>query len=252
MTSKKKNGIYNLLAVVLAVALWKILSVAVNSEVLLAPPEAVLGRIFKLIFEGRFWGTVIYSLSKIMCGFSAGFVVGVFSGILSGKFKIAETLLKPFIITSKAVPIASFIILCLIWFPFEILTVFISFLIVFPVMYTNVLEGIKSTDKNLTEMAELYSMPFFRKLLYIYLPEIKPYIISASKTGIGMAWKAGVAAEVIGTVNGSIGEKLYEAKIYLQNADLLAWTAVIILLSLVLEKIFVFLLKAVFGGIFKL
>ena len=58
-----------------------------------------------------------------------------------------------------------------------------------------------------------------------------------------MSWKAGVAAEVIGVVGGSIGEKLYEAKIYLQTGDLLAWTVVIVALSALFERAVLALLR---------
>jgi len=119
-------------------------------------------------------------------------------------------------------------------------------LIAFPVIYSNVLQGIKSTDKGLIELSDLYNVPFNRRLLYIYIPTIKPFLLSSCNVAIGMAWKAGVAAEVIGVIKGSIGGKLYDAKIYFQNADLLAWTVVIILISVLSEKIFLKILKFFF------
>ena len=180
------------------------------------------------------------------------FVLGCVLALLAGRFRIVEILLWPYIMAMKAVPVASFIILCLIWFSYTQLTVFIAFLIAFPVIYSNFLQGMKSTDKNLLEMAELYRVSWGRRFLYIYLPGVKPYIISACSIAVGMAWKAGVAAEVIGVVGDSIGEKLYEAKVYFQNAELLSWTIVIILLSVIGEKLFQLLIRAVFAGIEKL
>jgi NitT/TauT family transport system permease protein len=93
------------------------------------------------------------------------------------------------------------------------------------------------------EMAGLYKVRGVRKLFYIQLPGVMPFLTSACSVAIGMAWKAGVAAEVIGVINGSIGQKLYDAKIYFQNADLLSWTVIIILLSVAGEKLFVRLLR---------
>ena len=123
---------------------------------------------------------------------------------------------------------------------------FIAFLIAFPVIYTNVLQGIRSTDPQLLEMAQLFRVRGIRKRFYVQLPGIMPFLTSACGVAIGMAWKAGVAAEVIGVINGSIGQKLYDAKVYFQNADLLSWTLIIILLSVAGEKLFVLLLRALY------
>ena len=147
---------------------------------------------------------MLFSLLRITCGFLIALALGILLAILAGRFPVVETLLWPYVVTIKSVPVASFIILCLIWFSFNQLTIFIAFLIAFPVIYSNVLQGIKSADRNLLEMADLYKASWGRKFLYIYVPNIKPYLISACSVAVGMSWKAGVAAEVIGVVNGSI------------------------------------------------
>jgi len=223
-------------AILLALAVWQGISMLVNMEMLLAPPWKVLVRLSTIWKEGDFLSTVLFSMFRIMGGFAIAFFVGIALALLAGRFRLVETLFWPYVAAIKTVPIASFIILCLIWFSFNQLTVFISFLIAFPVIYTNVLQGIRHTDPLLLEMADLYHVRGARKLFYIQLPGVMPYLTSAAGVAVGMAWKAGVAAEVIGVIKGSIGEKLYEAKIYFQNADLLCWTLVIILLSVVWEK----------------
>jgi NitT/TauT family transport system permease protein len=151
----------------------------------------------------------------------------------------------------KSVPVASFIILCLIWLSSKSLSIFIGFLMVLPIVYTNMLHGIKSTDTKLLEMATLFRVGWGKKLKYIYLPHLKPYILSACSVSIGLAWKAGIAAEVIGIPDGSIGERLYEAKVYLSTADLFAWTAVIVVISVIFEKVFLRGLKWLFEGVEK-
>lgn len=247
-----KNVLYKVGAVLLALVAWQIAAMVVGMDMLLASPLQVLRRLGSLCLEGDFLSTVLFSVLRILAGFLLAFVFGILFALLAGRFKIVETLLWPYVITAKSVPIASFIILCLIWFSYTQLTVFISFLISFPVLYTNVLQGIKSTDKNLVEMATLYKVSWGRRLVYLYFPSIRPFLLSACTVAIGMGWKAGVAAEVIGVVNGSIGEKMYQAKVYFQNADLLAWTVVIILLSVLIEKLVVFLLKKLFGKVASL
>ena len=138
----------------------------------------------------------------------------------------------------KAVPVASFIILVLIWGPSRNLSVVISFLMVLPVIYTNDLGGILSTDRKLLEMAQVFRIPLFRRIRYIYLSQLLPYLRTGFSLSLGLCWKAGVAAEVIGIPKGSIGEKLYEAKVYLETPDLFSWTLVIVLISVIFEKLF--------------
>ncbi|MCQ2454695.1 MAG: ABC transporter permease subunit [Clostridia bacterium] len=241
-----KTKIYKLLSVLFAVFLWQIASVLVGADFLLASPFAVIKKLCELAVERKFFSTVLFSFLRISGGFLAAFLLGILLAVAASKFKIIEYFLWPFVTVAKSVPVASFIILCLIWLDFNVLTVFIAFLIVFPVVYSNVFEGIKSADKMLCEMSDFYNVPFRRRLRFIYMPSIKPFLLSASKVGIGMAWKAGVAAEVIGIVGGSVGGRLYDAKIYLQNAELLAWTLLIILISALSEKVFLLLVKKIF------
>ena len=80
--------------------------------------------------------------------------------------------------------------------------------------------------------------PLRRQLRGIYLPQVLPYFRSAVSLAVGLCWKAGAAAEVIGLPAGTVGENLYNAKVYFQTPDLFAWTAVIVAVSLVFEKLF--------------
>ena len=145
----------------------------------------------------------------------------------------------------KATPVASFIILVLIWLPSRHLSIFISLLMVTPIIYSNTLAGIGNMDQKLLEMADVFEVPFRRRLRYFHIPQVLPFFRSACAVSLGLRWKAGVAAEVIGLPQGSIGERLYQAKIYLETPELLAWTLVIILISMGFEKLFLCLLDTV-------
>ena len=123
------------------------------------------------------------------------------------------------------------------------LSSFIAFLMVFPVMYTNLLEGLRSTDKKLLEMAKIYRISWGKRLLYIYAPHLRSYLMSACSVALGLSWKSGIAAEVIGVADGTIGEKLYEAKIYMATAEVLAWTLLFLVVSILLEKLLMQLLR---------
>ena len=163
---------------------------------------------------------------------------------LSARFRRVEELLAPALLAIKSIPVASFIILALILFSSRNLAVLISFLMVLPVVYANVLEGIRSADRQLLEMGRVFRLPAGRRLRYLYVPQVYPFFEAACGVALGLCWKAGVAAEVIGMPQGSIGERLQQAKIYLDTPDLFAWTLVIVLVSLAFEKLFLRLLKA--------
>lgn len=130
---------------------------------------------------------------------------------------------------------------------FENLSILISFLVAYPILHISTVSGLKSTDPKLLEMAQVFRVPFHKKVFYLYRPALSPYLISACKSALGMAFKSGIAAEVIGVPDFSIGANLYEAKIYLDTASLFAWTLAIILIASCFEKILLRLMTAVGG-----
>ncbi len=242
----KNERLQRLLAAALAVAVWQAASMAVGSSLLLASPVQVAARLAALLPTAAFWQTIFFSLLRIAGGFLLALVLAAVLALAAGRLRVVEILLQPYVLAIKSVPVASFIILALIWLKTAQLSLFISFLMVFPALYTNILVGIKSADGQLLEMAQVFRVPWKRRLRMIYLPAIRPFLLAGSATALGMSWKAGVAAEVIGVVSGSIGERLYDAKIYLQTADLLAWTVVIVAMSAGFEWLMLRLLRRVF------
>lgn len=184
-------------------------------------------------------------MSRILLGFLLGLVIGTALAVLSGKFAIIRTLFSPLISAMKSIPVASFTILALFWVGSENLSVLVSILICVPIVCSNMLEGIDNLDKKLGEMAKVFKIPVGRRFAGVYLSQLLPYFRSASRLAIGLSWKSGVAAEVIGIPDGSIGERLFMSKIYLETADLFAWTLVVILLSFLCEKLFIFAVKLV-------
>ena len=242
---ERKAG--KLLAVIFALCLWQLAAMTIDSKILLVSPVEVAVRLTTIWQTEGFWTSIWFSFYHIAGGFFLALFLGIVLAALAGRFRRIETLLWPFLVTIKTVPVASFVVICLIWLSAEKLSVFISFLIVLPVVYGNVLEGIKSEDKLMLEVGTVFKMPLLRRLLYIHLPQLKPFIMSACATALGMAWKAGVAAEIIGTPDGSIGKQLFYSKIYLDTDDLLCWTVIIVIVSVLFEKLFMLGLKALYG-----
>jgi len=233
------------LAVLFWLVLWHVASAVIGQSIILVSPIAAFVRLFQLAVTVEFWGSISFSLIRIVVGFSLALSLGVIFAAVTSRFKVLYTLFLPLFNTVKAVPVASFTILAILWIGTSNLSVFIAFVTVLPIVYFNTHEGIKNTDKKLLEMSKVFAVARYKVVACIYIPSVLPHIISAAASGLGFAFKAGVAAELIGLARNTIGFNLHTARIFLQTADMLAWTIAIVLLSYIMEKIFLFGLKGV-------
>ncbi len=218
-------------------AVWHFIAVLVAQEVLIPSPWTVVCTIGALITKPLFWKSVGLTLLRVCFGFLAALVVGVVLAVLTTRFSLLHTLFSPLLHIVRAAPVASFIIITLVWIVYDAVPVFISFLMVLPIIWINVSEGIRQTDEQLLEMASLFRLSKRRQLFAVYIPSVKPYFLTAAVNGLSFAWKSAVAAEVICRPDFSIGRQLQEAKLYMETPQVFAWTAVVILLSLVLEHL---------------
>lgn len=226
-----------------ALGLWTVLAALIRNELLLPMPWAVLARLGELLLSSAFWLAIGRSFLNIAAGFLISLLCALVLGSAAGRWRWVESLLQPYMILCKTVPVASFILLAFLWVNGEKLSILIAFLMSLPVLYGNVLQGVRSADRSLFEMAAVYRVPWGRRLRCLWLPQLRPWIVSGCAAALGLAWKAGVAAEVIAVARHSMGEGLYEAKLALDIPALFAWTAAIVAVSVLWEKLFMTLLK---------
>lgn len=224
-------------AVAVWLLLWQLASMAVGLPLLLPSPLAVLLRLGQLCTGADFWLTVASSLLRILLGFLLGVFFGTALAGLCWRFRLIDVLARPLLGVLKSTPVASFIILALVWVKTTWLATVISFIMVLPLIYANVREGIDSADRQLLEMAQVFRLSRRKTFRYCYLPAILPFFLSAISSALGFAWKSGIAAEVLGRPARAIGSQIYDSKIYLETPDLFAWTLVVILLSVLLERL---------------
>lgn len=249
---KNKKILQKTASIAAALLFWQAAAVLLNEKIILVAPTDVFARLFTIWEEPAFFSSIWFSLSRIAAGFLIALVVGVVLALAAGRFHIVEIILWPYMVTVKSIPVASFIIIALVWLTSSSLSVFISFMIVLPIIYTNILNAIRSVDKKMLQMADVFKLSFMKRLVYIWLPQIKPFLFSACSIAIGLAWKSGVAAEIIGIPQGSIGEALYYSKVYLNTTDMFTWTLIIVIMSVAFEKLFALALKFFYKGIEKL
>ncbi len=233
-----KNNYKYLISAGIWLLLWQLASVLLNLKLFLPAPTDVCRTLFtELIISEDFWKSIIFSLTHIARGFFTGSLFGIISAFLAYRYSLIEIFLWAPIKVMQTTPMASFVILILLWLPASKLSIIISFLMVLPTMYVSTLAGLKATDKKLLEMADVFRISSLKRLIYIYTPQILSYALSAASLAAGFAWKSGIAAEIIGLVRNSIGNRLYQAKIYFLTSELFAWTFVIIILSIAFEKL---------------
>lgn len=229
-------------AALLALCVWQLAAALVGNRLLLVGPVQVAKCLWRLLGQKTTWEALWYTFSHISLGFFLAFLTALVLAALAAMFPLAETLLRPYILAIQTVPVASFIVIALLWLSSGRISVFIAFLMVLPVLYANALQGIRAADGQLLEMARVFRLSPLRRLRCIILPGLAPFLKSACHVALGLCWKAGVAAEVMAVANRSVGGMLYDAKVYLEIGDLFAWTVLLVAVSVLFEKAVLWLL----------
>lgn len=235
--TKKTPRRYTLAAVAFWIILWQLGAMALGHELLLPSPAAVAGALARLLGQRVFWQSIAASCSRILLGLVLGCAVGIGLAGAASAFVPVRVLADTLTTVLRTTPVASFIILALLWVPSRNLSVLISFVMVAPVLYANTLAGLNARDAQLAEMAALFKVSRGKRLRYVTAPQLAPWVAGGCRMAVGLAFKSGVAAEVIGLPGATIGERLYQAKLYLETGELFAWTLVIIALCAVSEKL---------------
>ena len=224
-----------LLPVLFWLGVWQLTAAAVGQELLLPGPAAVGRRLLELAAGAVVWQTALASLLRIFGGLLLGVALGALLAGLTAWVPLLDWVLTPAVKVVRATPVASFILLVYLWVERGRVPGLISALMVLPVVWGNVTRGIAETDPQLLELARAYGFGRGRTLRRIYIPSVLPYFASGCRTALGLAWKAGVAAEVLCQPQNAIGTQIYNTKYYLETPSLFAWTLVVIALSFLLE-----------------
>ena len=214
---------------------WEGVALAVGMPKLLPGPWETAQALVRLGQTASFWRSVGMTLLRVALGYALAVTGGVALAAGCHWVKGLDAVLSPLRTVIRATPVTSFILLVWLWLKRGQVPVFISFLMVLPIVWTGVQEALRATDRDLREMARMYRFSRWKKLRYLYAPSVRPAFLASCLTGLGFAWKSGVAAEVIALTPDSVGKHLSDAKNYLEYPDLFAWTLTVILLSIALE-----------------
>jgi NitT/TauT family transport system permease protein len=222
-------------AIIFWLAIWQLASTVGGR--FFASPIQVANALWELVPQITFWATVAVSGLRISMGFVAGALCGTVLAALASASIIARTLIAPLMNTLRAIPVVSFVVLVLIWRGPAALTIVVAAVLVAPVVFSAVVGGINAEDLELIEVARVYGATPLQRFRASMLPAVVPFFAAACQAGIGLAWKAGVSAELIGLPRGSIGEAIFDARLILATDQVIAWTVVVVAASALLEKL---------------
>lgn len=246
--AKGKNRILSKITAVVLPCLfwlgaWQFIAMYVGRELLVASPKRVFTILRKEAGTAAFWKTIGMSLLRIFRGFSLAVILSVPTAVLTARVRPLYLLIHPVISVIRATPVASFILFLLIWCKNRDVPSIITFLMVFPIVWTRVSQGIDSVDPKLTEVGKIFRLSRRAMVKDIYAPQVLPYFAQAVITSLGLAWKSGIAAEVLCTPPDSIGKMIYNARVYLETPELFAWTLTVIVISMLFERLITSLLS---------
>ncbi len=236
-SSITKDKRFKALSLLMLLLTWKALSALVDIEIILPSPESTFGSLYEIVRSPVFWPAVGSTIMRGLKGFCISLALGLVAGLLAGFNTYIFAFLQPLVTGIRSVPTMSIILLALIWFPSNGVAVFVCFLITFPILYTNILEGVKSVDLSLVTMSNLYRVKRWRVIWELYLPGITPYLLAGISTALGLTWKVVVSAEVLSQPQPAIGTEMETAKMYLQTSRVLAWTLIAVVLSYSCETV---------------
>ena len=234
MKTFKKIGCA-LLVAAFWLGIWAIAAYRFGKPLLFPSPLSVLTTLGELLQTKEFYLITAKTIGNILMGTFTAILFACVLVVITARIHLVHELIHPVMAVVKATPVASFIILMLLFLGPVKVPAFITFLIVLPIVWTNLDQGIASIDTQLQEVAKIYRFSFVKRLRVLIFPSLKSYFLSACKTSIGLAWKAGVAAEIIAMPKGTIGTQIGEAKLYIMSAEMFAWTLTVVLLSLAIE-----------------
>lgn len=226
---------------------WQLAALAINQELLLPTPAQTLCQLARLVCSAAFWRRAGFTGLRVLGGFILGGCAGCLLAVPAAFCPAARRLLAAPIQLIKAAPVASFIILALLWVRSRWLSLLISGLMALPILYTALLEGLLQVNGALREMARVFRLAPLRSLRAVWLPDLLPYLAQGMRLALGLCWKSGVAAEIIGLPRGGFGEAFYAAKLALATGELFALTAAVLLLSAFCERLLAVLLRAAAG-----
>ena len=235
MKNNLQKALYGFLAILFWLTVWECLALAINLPIIFPTVSEVFVSLGRLIITFSFCKTLFFSFFRITIGFSVGVILGILLALVCQNSKVAKHLFSPIMTVIRATPVASFIMVMWLIIGSDFVPSTITALMVLPVIWQNLTNAFSAIDKNLDEVCYAFEISGVKRLRILVFPTLLQFLVPGIITSAGLAWKSGIAAEIISYTSGSIGKEIFNAKNYLESAEMLAWTLVVIMLSLLFE-----------------
>ena len=236
---EKKRLVYNILAPVIGclvfIAVWFVVAAAIGKSIILPSPWETLVGFFRLLGEASFYSAIGKTLARTLLGFVIAFALACVFAFLSTWSEFFKKAFAPITVIMRVLPTISVILLVLIWVKSATAPYVITFLVIFPMLYTSVKDAAENVDPALLEMCDAFRLTPVKKLVYLYIPEMTPAVLTGISITLSFSVKLTVAAEVLASTQGSLGRNMAQASAYIDTPMLLAWTLAAILLGFLLE-----------------
>lgn len=242
MKNKTKNFFISIVSVLFWLVVWEIASRVVDLEFVLPTVGATFKALINILATKELYLCILTSLLRIICGFILGFVLAILLFLPCIRFPVFKNLLSPVITVSKSTPVATIIIILWIMVGGPKVPIVVSMIMTMPIIWQNLLDGYSAIDPQLEEVCNIFRFGFYKRLKLLIFPTIFKFLLPSVITASGLAWKAGIAAEIICITRDSLGKEIYNAKSLLDGPKMFAYTLVVVLLSWLIERIISFML----------
>jgi len=225
MNYRTPGVLWTIAGIVFLFLVWELAALFYGSGLILPGPLPALARLAALVQTRRFFDALGGSFLRVLGGIVIAVPLGVVAGIAAGLDRRAGAFLKPLFSITSATPVMSVILIAFLFLGAGRTPVFTAFLMVFPVMAANTIEGMRGTDSRLKELFTAFRMSRRETLRYLYIPSLIPFILGGLRSSLSLCWKVVVAAEVMVQPLASLGAGMQQAKAQLETPELFAWTA---------------------------
>lgn len=237
LIEKLPHKMLRLLPILFWIAMWQVICKLVGNELLIPSPISTVERLWKMLQNERLILNMLYTLARVFGSTLLCIMAGLVTAIISRFSTVFEELIRPIVALMKVTPVMAIIILAILWVKADWVPIFVGFLMGYPIVYTNLLEGLHNLSIELKEVAQVFNISLYRRMRYIILPQLKPYIAVTLKLIMTMSWKVVIAAEVLAIPKYAIGYSLMNAKTYLETTEIFAWIIIIVFMSKLYEVI---------------
>ena len=235
----KKSLIYNLIyvavGVIAIVLLWTLLAVTQDKPLLFPTVGQILQQMFSLLGSAAFYLAVFNTLLRCILAFVLAIVIAFVLVLTVAVFPAVGRILAPIIALLRAFPTMSVILIALVWLNSRSSPVLVGFLIAFPLLYSNLLNKVTDISVQLTDMCKVYQVDRTRRITRMYIPAILPQLAKETSAVFPVVIKVVIAGEVLAYTANSMGMEMFEAKLDINIALLLAWSIVAVLLGYIVK-----------------